>query len=116
MSKLNDYMLIKHLSSIRQVPTSHSCGLKQVLLSNDETSSNITQIAITRLKQGEMVEEHSHPDMLECFFLINGNLQIKINGAVYQCTENDFIMVDCNERHELKAFTDCRFMTIGCAL
>jgi mannose-6-phosphate isomerase-like protein (cupin superfamily) len=109
-------MLIKQLSSIHQVPTSHSCGLKQVLLSNEETNSKITQIAITQLKQGETAEEHCHPDMAECFFIISGNLQIKINGAIYQCLENDFIMVDCNERHELKALTDCRFMTIGCAI
>lgn len=109
-------MLIKHVSSIHQVSTSHSCGLKQVLLSNDETNSNITQIAITMLKQGETVEEHCHPDMLECFFIVSGDLQVKINGAVYQCTENDFIMIDCNEKHELKALTDCRFMTIGCAI
>jgi len=109
-------MLIKHVSSIHQVSTSHSCGLKQVLLSNDETNSNITQIAITMLKQGETAEEHCHPDMLECFFIVSGDLQVKINGAVYQCTENDFIMIDCNEKHELKALTDCRFMTIGCAI
>lgn len=109
-------MLIKHLSSIRQIPTSHSCGLKQVLLSNEETNSNITQIAITRMKRGEVTNEHSHPDMLECFFVFSGFLQVKINDAIYQCIENDFIMVDCNERHELKALTDCRFMTIGCAL
>ncbi len=109
-------MLIKQLSSIHQVPTSHSCGLKQVLLSNEEANSKITQIAITQLKQGETAEEHCHLDMLECFFIISGNLQVKINGAIYQCTENDFIMVDCNERHELKALTDCRFMTIGCAI
>ena len=55
-------------------------------------------------------------DMMEYFFVISGNLQIIINGAIYQCTENDFIMVDCNERHELKALTDCKFMTIGCAI
>lgn len=109
-------MLIKYLSSIHQVPTSHFCGLKQVLLSNEETNSKITQIAITQFEQGETAEEHSHPDMLECFFVFSGNLQIKINGAVYQCKENDFMMVDCNERHELKALTDCRFMTIGCAI
>lgn len=109
-------MLIKHLSSIQQVPTSHSCGLKQVLLSNEETNSNITQIAITMLKQGDTADEHSHPDMLECFFIVSGKLQIKINGTAYHCTENDFIMIDYNERHELKALTDCWFMTIGCAI
>lgn len=63
-----------------------------------------------------MADEHCHPDMVECFFIISGNLQIKINGAIYQCTGNDFIEVDCNERHELRALADCRFMTIGCAI
>lgn len=109
-------MLIKHLPSIQQVPTSHSCGLKQVLLSKEETNSNITQIAITKLKQGETADEHFHPDMQECFFVISGKLQVKINDVIYHCKEDDFIMVDCNEKHELQALTDGRFMNIKCAM
>lgn len=114
MSKLNDYMLIKHLSSIHQVPTSHSCGLKQVLLSNEETNSKITQIAITQLKQGETAEEHCHPDMEEYFFILDGVMRIKVDNKSYDCVRGDFIIVSHGERHELHASLDCKVLTIGC--
>ena len=42
------------------------------------------------------------------FFLISEKLQIKINDVIYHCGEDDFIMVGCNEKHELQALTDCR--------
>lgn len=107
-------MLIRHLSSIHQVPTSHSCGLKQVLLSNEETSSKITQIAITRLKQGETAGEHFHPDMEEYFFVLDGALRIKVDNKSHDCARGDFIVVSHGERHELHAFLDCKVLTIGC--
>ena len=87
-------MLIKHLSSIHQVPTSHFCGLKQVLLSNEETNSKITQIAITQLKQGETAEEHCHPDMEEFFFILDGVMRIKVDNKSYDCVRGDFIILN----------------------
>lgn len=109
-------MLIKRLSSIPHIPTSHSCGLKQVLLFNSETESHITQIAVTELRQGEKANGHSHPDMLEWFFVLGGHLQITVNGIPHICSDGDFIMVDLSEVHELHALTDCRFLSIGCTL
>lgn len=109
-------MLIKHLPSIVQIPTSHLCGMKQVLLSNDENTSSITQIAITVLRNGETAKSHFHTDMQELFLVLSGKIRMTVNGVQNECAEGDFIIVDCREVHELHALTDCRLLTVGCAV
>jgi len=47
---------LKNINTINKVATSHGAGIKKVLCANDETSSSITQIAVSRLKAGERVE------------------------------------------------------------
>lgn len=44
----------KEFSDILPVSTSHHVGLKTVLLSSQETSSSLTQIAITELHKGDL--------------------------------------------------------------
>lgn len=48
----------KEFSDILPVSTSHHVGLKTVLLSSQETSSSLTQIAITELHKGDFVDTH----------------------------------------------------------
>lgn len=106
----------KNLSAIIPQLTSHNVGLKRVLVCNDETESDITQIAVTRLKAGECVEEHAHDTMEEMFFVLEGELRMTIDGHETECTENDFIHIKARTRHGLKAMSDVRLMTVGCAV
>ncbi len=43
----------KSIKDIESVVSSHGCGQKKVLLSKDETSTNLTQVAVIYLKAGE---------------------------------------------------------------
>ena len=56
---------LKNINTINDVATSHGAGTKKVLCANDETSSNITQIAVACLKAGEQVEVHVDKTMEE---------------------------------------------------
>lgn len=51
--------MLKHLLNILPQPTAHGIGQKRVLLSQAETDTNLTQIAVTTLQAGETTEEHS---------------------------------------------------------
>lgn len=106
--------MIKSLSSISPIPTSHSVGQKRVLLSKEEAGCAITQIAITELKAGELASSHIHPDMQEAFYVLDGEIEITLNGIPSRCTKESFVYVDKGISHELKALTNCKFMTIGC--
>lgn len=106
--------MIKSLSSISPIPTSHSIGQKRVLLSKEESGCAITQIAITELKAGEIASSHIHPDMNEAFYVLDGELEITLDGVPFHCQKETFIYVENGSSHELKALTDCRVMTVGC--
>lgn len=69
--------MLKHLSNVLPQPTAHGVGQKHVLLSQAETDTNLTQIAVTTLQAGEATEEHSHPTLKECFFFLSGETSIK---------------------------------------
>lgn len=54
--------------------------------------------------------------MQEGFYVLSGDLDIVLDGVVEHCKEEDFVYVKCGTSHELKAITDVRVMTIGCAI
>lgn len=104
----------RSLKHIVPIATSHKAGMKRVLLASNESECPITQIAITDLKAGEIAETHVHEDMQEGFYVLNGKLDIVLDGAVEHCVAEDFVYVKCDTSHELRAITDVRVMTIGC--
>jgi len=105
-----------NISSVAAVATSHGCGLKRVLLSADQTCSAITQIAVTRLRQGDVVESHSHPTMEECFLIRSGRVAMSVGGVGEELGADDFVRIAAGVEHDMKALTDCELLTIGCAL
>lgn len=106
----------RSLSDIKAISTSHDVGLKRVLLAANESGCSLTQIAITDLKAGEVAQAHIHPDMQEGFYVLEGDLDVKLDDEQLHCTKNDFVYVKSLTSHELRAVTDVRIMTIGCVI
>lgn len=106
----------RSLSDIQPVPSSHKVGMKRVLLADEESGCAITQLAVTDLNADDVAEAHVHEDMMEGFYVMSGELDMVLDGEVEYCKEGDFVWVRCGVRHELRAITDTRIMTIGCAL
>ena len=107
---------IKSINAINDVTTSHGAGIKKVLCSNDEASSNITQIAVSRLKAGEQVEVHVHETMEEHFLIEEGTLEFVIDETIITVNAGSYVMIPAGTKHGIKAFTDCKLITIGCAV
>lgn len=53
----------KKLIDIHPTVTTHHIGKKYILLTSEETNTDLTQIAVTQLKAGETAEEHLHLTM-----------------------------------------------------
>lgn len=107
---------IKHLSGIECVTTSHGCGEKRVLIGKDETVTDITQIAVTYLKEGECVAEHTHGTMEEMFLVLDGSVELHSDGEKTVCVKDDFIHIESVTPHGLRALADTTLLTIGCAV
>lgn len=87
-----------------------------MLLAAHESECPITQIAVTDLCAGEEVEAHLHRDMQEGFYVLSGELDIILDGITEHCRHDDFIYVRSGSRHELRAVTNVKVMTIGCEI
>lgn len=107
---------IKNINTINDVATSHGAGIKKVLCSNDEASSNITQIAVSLLTAGEEVEVHIHETMEEHFIIEDGSLEFMIDDKVMTVNSSTYVMVPAGTKHGIKAVTNCKMITIGCAV
>ena len=108
-------MIHKTLSAIIPQLTSHNVGLKRVLVCNDETESDITQIALTTLRAGEKTDRHKHESMEEYFLFVKGKVTLAVEDKELTCTRGDFVVVRCGESHQLKAVEETELITIGCA-
>ena len=107
---------LKNINTVNDIATSHGAGIKKVLCANDETSSNITQIAISYLKAGEQVEVHVHKTMEEHFIIEEGSLEFMINDKVMTVDTGSYVMVRAETKHGIKAVTDCKMIMVGCAV
>ncbi len=105
----------RSLNDIIGIVTSHKVGRKRVLLATEESGCAITQIAITDLKAGDIAKAHIHHDMQEGFYVLSGALEIKLDDELIYCSKDDFVYVKYGVSHELRAVTNVRVMTIGCA-
>ena len=108
--------MIRNLNDIIPVVTSHGVGEKRVLLSSEEAGCPLTQIAVTELKAGEISKAHVHADMQEGFYVLEGTLEVTLDGASRECHKDDFIFVEHLTSHELRAVTDTKLLTIGCVI
>ena len=106
----------KKIIDIIPISTTHGVGEKRVLLNSQETSTPLTQIAVTRLKAGEMAKEHLHPTMEEFFLFQKGDAIMTVVEEQITCSSGDFISIPANTLHALKAITDIEIITIGCAV
>lgn len=108
--------MIRKLSDISSIPTSRQVGTKKVLVNADESGCSITQMAVMTLHAGEVDVLHVHPDMQEAYFVLEGELEVTLDGETTHCTSGDFIYVEAGTTHEILAITDCRIMTTGCVI
>ena len=108
--------MLKHLDQIVPRLTSHGVGLKRVLLSGDETRSAVTQIAVTRLVEGEVAAEHRHESMEEYFYFLKGEAVVCVDGRELLCREGDFLQVECGRSHSVSAKSDVEMLTVGVAV
>lgn len=109
-------VIFKQLKDLQPVATSHGNGLKKVLLSQVETPTNITQIALTELYDDERVKLHRHETMDEFFIILNGTCDVIVDGRKIQCMEGSFLRVPANLSHEIHVQDKVTMITIGIAI
>lgn len=105
------------MKDIESVMSLHGCREKKVLLTKEETQTNLTQIAIIYLKAGEEGISHMHwGGIEEGFFVINGEIELLMGDTPIRMTVGDYVHLEMAAIHNLKAITDAEVLTIGCKI
>lgn len=106
----------RNIHEITPATTSYEMGLKRVLLSANESGCSITQIAVIDLKAGEKSAMHIHPDLQDVFYILDGTLEVTIDGKANLCHKDDFIFIEHLQTYQLHAITDVQMLAIGCVI
>jgi mannose-6-phosphate isomerase-like protein (cupin superfamily) len=94
----------QQLKDISPVITAHDAGKKFVFLSNDDTTTSITQFAYGQLFPGEECPLHRHQTMEECFYFITGEGEYVIEDVSYKIIAGTFVRIPVAAKHLLKAY------------
>ena len=106
----------RHLHDITPATTSYEMGLKRVLLSANESGCSITQIAVIDLKAGEKSAMHIHPDLQDVFYILDGTIEVTIDGEMNSCRKDDFIFIEHLKTYQLHAVSDVKMLAMGCVV
>lgn len=109
-------LVIKRLSDISPVLTSHGIGEKRVLASGLECDSNTKQVAVAKFDKGCFIDKHVHPDMEEFYFILNGAILFTIEDKNYSGTKDDFIKIPAGTDHSLKALKKTKAIYWGVSI
>lgn len=109
-------VIFKNTKSVQGEITSHSVGVKRVLLTNSECESMLTQAAVGSLNKGEFVNIHLHPTMEEFYFFTKGKAKFIIDEIEYSCKKDSFIKIPKNTKHALMAISNVEFIYWGIAV
>jgi len=84
--------------------------IEKVVFSEEFPIRVITSI----LKKGLTNDEvHEHPEDCECYFVLEGEIQLEINGKIILVDSNELCVVEKNEKHRIvQALKDSRLIII----
>lgn len=103
MINITNRLIYKNAEGLVTTLTSHLAGQKKILSSGFDYKVQIKQIAIGILEHGEAIPEHTHRDMDECYYILEGEGLISIEGDCYELRPNIFLNVPASSLHSIKS-------------
>lgn len=90
---------MKHISLSDSEFESREGYERSVLLTPDDFGAD-TKLQLMRLAPGQVIKPHHHETRTECFRIVSGQGQIKINGEIVATSENDIVLCEPGDVHE----------------
>ena len=72
---------------------------RSILLNSDDFNSD-TKLQLMRLAPAASISPHHHEQRTECFRIVSGEGEIKINGEVVATSPNDVVLCEPGDVHE----------------
>jgi len=86
-------------------------GYERSVLFTDSDFRSGTKVQIMRLAPSMSIPPHHHARRIECFRIVSGKGEIKINGEVVATSSNDMVLCEPGDVHEFINMSDQNPMT-----
>lgn len=110
-TKMVNSVVIKNISEIAYMNTSHSYGLKKIF-EGPNANALLTQVAYCELEEGS-IDIHSHETMDEYFYIISGSALFKIDDKEYECEEGTYICIPATIKHGFVVTKEIKMFYFG---
>ena len=108
-------------SAIEFVPASHENPadpgvVKRVLATKDHLcQGRVQMLNWSRLPIGSSFQAHYHEDMQEVFVILNGTIEMVVDGEAVELSEGDAILIEMREVHQMhnRCDQDVEYLVFG---
>ena len=105
-------ILIKQAASILTT-NSHNPDLLKNLIIKKGVIDHLLQFATATFKKGESISSHLHESMFEVFYVLNGEVDVKIGAEKLIASEGDTFWVPIGTLHSLQFQMDSKILYFG---
>lgn len=75
-------------------------GYERSILLTSEDFGASTKLQLMKLAPGQRIKPHHHNTRTECFRIVSGSGEIKINGEIAAQSEDDIVLCEPGDVHE----------------
>lgn len=75
-------------------------GYERAVLYGADDFGSATKLQLMRLAAGQSIRPHHHNQRTECFRIVSGEGQIKVNGQVVATSPDDIVLCEPGDVHE----------------
>ncbi|MCA9327104.1 cupin domain-containing protein [Candidatus Saccharibacteria bacterium] len=81
---------------------------RSVLLNGDDFQAN-TKLQLMQLAAAQRIRPHHHKERTECFRIVSGTGEIRINNKVVATSPDDVVLCEPGDIHEFSNLSDSEF-------
>ena len=75
-------------------------GYERAIIYGADDFNSTTKLQLMRLPAGHSIRPHHHNQRTECFRIVSGEGQIKINGQLVAASSDDVVLCEPGDVHE----------------
>jgi len=94
-------MKITHLDHCTEQGLSHDADIVKKILFHEHELPASVRLSHAVFKPGQKASAHSHDDLCEVFYIINGSGLFRVNGDEHRVSAGSCIRVDPHDLHEV---------------
>ncbi len=86
-------------------------GYERAVLFDESEFGSDTKVQLMRLSPGQSIRPHHHMYRTECFRIVSGRGEIRINGEVVATSDDDIVLCQPGDIHEFRNLSDAEPLT-----